>query len=60
MAVRLRERGYACVQTPLPATGFTYDLVTCLNVLDRTGNRSLLRRLRGAYPLRRAAGVREM
>jgi len=36
MAARLRERGFACVQTPLPATGFTYDLVTCLNVLDRT------------------------
>ena len=47
MATRLRERGFACVQTPLPATGFTYDLVTCLNVLDRTERPlSLLRRLR--------------
>lgn len=47
MAARLRQRGLACLQTPLPAAGFTYDLVTCLNVLDRAERPlSLLRRLR--------------
>ena len=47
MAARLRERGFPCLQTELPATGFTHDLVTCLNVLDRTSKPlALLRRLR--------------
>lgn len=47
MAARLRERGFPCLQTELPAAGFTHDLVTCLNVLDRTSRPlSLLRRLR--------------
>jgi len=47
MAARLRQRGLPCLLTALPAVGYTHDLVSCLNVLDRTSSPlSLLRRLR--------------
>ena len=47
MAKRLRERGSPCLVTEMPAAGFTYDLISCLNVLDRCKRPlTLLRRLR--------------
>lgn len=47
MAARLRERGWPCVLAELPAAGFRFDAISCLNVLCRAKRPlTLLRRLR--------------
>ena len=43
MAARLRQRGLPCLLAELPAAGYTHDLVSCLNVLDRTARPLALR-----------------
>ena len=52
MAARLRQRGLPCLLAELPAAGYTHDLVSCLNVLDRTARPLALRWVDTSRPSR--------